>query len=145
MSKTILIVVLVVVALGAGAGIAFFLRPAGGGEAHAAEAAPPEKTERLVIEERTLNLSDPETSHYLKVSPVLVMSGPGDFKEKGEELKPVIMDALIDVVSRSTYVSLLTADGKRALKEQLLTAFNERIEESKWKVKEILFTDFVME
>ena len=156
MKKPVLIVIILVVAAGAGAGGMMFMQsksagaqPAGAADAKAEASGEAEKTHRIALEERTLNLSDAEEPHFLKIVPVLEVVGGSDaeeeVKEADKELAAPLMDALIDVVSRSSYNDLLTADGKKKLKTDLIAAFNRRLERHGMIVREVLFADFVME
>lgn len=143
MKGPLVVVVIVVLVAGAGVGGALFASKGGSGGASGAPAA--EVTRTIVLEERTLNLSDAEDSHFLKIAPVLEVVSETELSKDAAELQPVLMDTLIDVVSRSTYAGLLTADGKQDLKKQLATAFGERLAGRGVKVREVLFLDFVME
>jgi flagellar basal body-associated protein FliL len=157
MKKIILIVGIVLAALGAGAGGMLFMQaknagaqPAAAAET-AAEEAPPEKTHRIALEERTLNLADTEEAHFLKIVPILEVVGGEEgggeeaAKEAEKELSAPLMDALIEVVGRSSYTTLLTPDGKKKLKADLVAAFDKRLKPLKMSVHEVLFADFVME
>jgi flagellar basal body-associated protein FliL len=137
----IVIIVLLVVGVGLGAGGALFLKLPKGG--HAAEKEPP--THMLSLEERTINLADKGESHYLKLSLALEMMGKGSIEEFAEEKKPLLMDRMISVVSSYRYETLLVAEGKEKLKKDMVEALNKDLEKHGWTVKEVLFSDFVME
>lgn len=160
MSKIILIVLLVV-GIAAGAGVTFLVL--GNAKPTVVKKEEPPIFE-VPMEERTINLADPSGGRYLKLSTTLVVQGDphvlgaggggkkegghGEGKEAGgggNPLQAVMMDCLIETASRHRYITLLTPEGKKHLKEALIKEFNKRLEEKELEVKEILFTDFVME
>jgi flagellar basal body-associated protein FliL len=114
----------------------------------------------LQIKDRVINLSAKNGYQYAKVSLNIVFADPkGEFaKAKGEALKklqdtfvadnPAALAAFNDVVtsdvSQKSPQELATADGKEALRQQLVKDFNARLTGTS-KVLYIEFLDFVMQ
>jgi flagellar basal body-associated protein FliL len=154
MLRTIIIAVAVLV-VGVAGGMLLMRGPLaqalGKPAAAAAKPKPPEKLVLVELEERTLNLTDPSTQHFLKATLALELKGGGKkataeaAAEMAKEHKAKLMDAIITVASRYSYAQLLTARGKAQLKEELKTAFSDALAETDWKVNEVLYSDFVME
>lgn len=143
------LIVVVVLAVG-GAAFLFFAKPVFGG--------PKEEKKVLSVvplEERTINLADTNASHYLRLVLELEVVGPkalggegkgeGEKKSEPDKYKARLMDKLILTISAQRYRDLLTAEGKEHLKELLKKGFNEIYQPDKYEVKEVLFTDFIME
>jgi flagellar basal body-associated protein FliL len=154
-----LTIIFAIVALVAGAGITFFLMQKGA-KASEKPAEKPKVVSVIALEERTVNLADTKTAHYLRVVLELdvvgehavgeggASGGHGGEKEGGgggDKYKARLMDKLILTVGRQHFNVLLTTEGKEHLKEELKKAFNEVFKEEKVEVEEIFFTDFVME
>jgi flagellar basal body-associated protein FliL len=111
-----------------------------------------------LLDERTINLADTSATHYLRLVVELEVVGPealggggeggghgGGGKKEPDKYKARLMDKLILTISAQHYRDLLTVDGKEHLKEKLKEAFNEIYAPDKFTVKEVLYTDFVME
>lgn len=144
--KTVMTILIVLVAAVVGAGGTFFMLRGGvkNTAIKPAEAAePPAQT--LMLDERTVNLADTSESRYLRVTLALEVTGTGKAEELEKEHKPKLLDGLIEVASKHTFKSLLRAEGKQTLRQELLDAFNKALQKNGWKVKEVLYTDFVME
>jgi flagellar basal body-associated protein FliL len=145
MKKPVVLGLVLMAVAGAGVGGMLFAKSGGASAAThgepGAEAAA-ERTRRFQLEERTLNLADEDESHYLKIALVLQLAGPEPRKDAPDPM-PLLMDALIDQAGRSTYVQLLTPEGKQDLKKRLAEAFGERLAPA--QVRDVLFLDFVME
>ncbi|HOF87742.1 MAG TPA: flagellar basal body-associated FliL family protein [Armatimonadota bacterium] len=154
-----LMMVFVLVALAAGAG-ATFLMMHKGQKAHASAEAP--KIVSVVpLEERTVNLADANAAHYVRLVLELEVVGPvsleaakggghgghggGGASGGAEKYRARLMDRLIFTVGRQRYATLITVKGKEHLKTELIEAFNEVLKADELEVREVLFTDFVME
>lgn len=139
------VIIVLIVGLGAGAGGAFFMLKgsAAHGEVTQEKKKAPKVPPQLVeLEEKTVNLVD---SHYLKAAVSLELVGEGKAEEFMKEHKPVLLDCMLDIMSRQSYSQLLKPDGRKKLKAVLVEGLNKRLEESGWEVEDVLFTDFVME
>ena len=113
--------------------------------AKAANAPKPEKLVMVALEERTVNLSDASSSHYLKLTICLAVAGGKNTEAKIKEVHPRFFDDIIMVTTRYDFNLLLNPKGKERLKAELLAAFNRSLTGSDMTVRQVLFTDFVME
>jgi len=130
-------VVLLVVLL-AGAGIWFWA-------SRGAEAAPEEATKvrsTLHLETFVLNLADTDQRSYLRVG---IDLGLNREAKHGEELAPVaqVRDIILGVLAEAKVTDLMTATGKKSLKENLLHALQERVPQL--GVEEVYFTEFLIQ
>jgi len=145
-------------------GLSILLTACGGGSA-VAVAQPSvfpntQNLPMLQIKDRVINLNAKSGYQYAKLSLNVLFSDPkGDFgKAKGEPLKklqdtfvtdnPAAVAAFNDVlttdISQKTPQELATAEGKEALRGQLMKDFNGRLA-GQLKVLYVEFTDFVMQ
>jgi flagellar protein FliL len=151
----LIMVIVLVVALLAGGGAAgyFFLvkgKHAGGaeakkGEAKTEEAAKGESKEEGPIEALepfVVNLSDVESTRYLKVVMQLELNGP-ELKAEIEKKMPQIRDEIIMLLSSKSFDDLSTMPGKRSLKRAILDTVNKYL--STGKVTNVFFSDFVIQ
>lgn len=108
-----------------------------------------EKKEELVLyksdlESITLNvLSSKGVSKMMKLNFTLKYSDPL-YAPKIEENKTEIIDSVISLISSQNSESLLTNNGKNLLKEELLKEINKIFEKENIKIKQLLFTEFVI-
>lgn len=102
-------------------------------------------TQIITLDPITLNLADSGDGRYLRTTVALGVQGVGKVEEFGTKYKPKLMDTLIDVLTRRSYNELHSTEGKEAAKKMLTDTLNDRLRGSGWEVKEVLFTDFVME
>ncbi len=102
------------------------------------------------LEEFLVNLADTDESRYLKAVIVLEVAGEAPKAEGGEggaagggteEIKA--RDAIITAISRRTYSSMLSEEGKVSLKAEIKAALNHAIEDL--KVENVYFTSFAMQ
>ena len=124
---------------------------------------PPEETYLLQLAEFVVNLADQNRPHYLSASVGLIIAGP-HAEDIVEERKAQIRDAVIMAMTQHTHADLLSAEGKLSLKEDIRAAVEQALaqqdetspgEDGKaepdpsagqpFSVREVLFTDFVME
>ena len=99
----------------------------------------------------TVNLADNNEIRYLKANIVLEVTEEAAAAAKGKEggegkeagAPPPIRDAVIDVLSRHTFSELLKAEGRTALKEEIIKAVNERLKEG--KALDAYFNEFAMQ
>lgn len=98
------------------------------------------------LESFVVNLADPDQNAFLRVGIDLGLGKQlpeGKAPDKNSPLTPQIRDAVLTVLSSCRSDSLLAADGKIKLKEQLLQALHERAQEL--DVKEVYFTEFLVQ
>ena len=138
MSRIVIIILLVLAIGGSAIAIMRTYRPA---QAPVVEA----KTQSLKLDELTVNLADTREAHYLKAIIDLHITGAKPMDSFMTEWHSVVVDGTIEILSSHTYASLLSFEGKRALKRELRDYLSQRLKDSGWEVKDILFTEFVME
>jgi flagellar basal body-associated protein FliL len=142
-----MIIIIVVVAVVAGIGSSFvFSRSLGkGGGGKPAQAAEKLPVQVLSLDERTVNLADTQDPHFLRITIALELEGKGELEKAAEEFKPKLLDCLISIASKHTFNSLISTEGKEKLKKELHEGYTEKMKDTGWNVREVLFTDFVME
>jgi len=122
---------------------------AGGGAAYyflcyAKPSAPPVQTYQLDLPDLTLNLADEDRPHYLKTGVSLVILGAAP-EEILLERESQVRDAVIMVMTQHTYRELLSPEGKEALKNNVRIAVDAGLCEDGFQVRDVLFTEFVMD
>ena len=138
-----LIVGVLVVLLGGGGGGWFYLH-----HGKPAEAAPVEKSPEfaLHLETFTVNLADPEESHFLRITIDLGLEhAPKGAAEKGTGDFPTARarDAMLSVLAKGKADVLMTPEGKDQLKHDLLQALQESVPEA--AVRNVYFTEFLVQ
>jgi flagellar basal body-associated protein FliL len=95
----------------------------------------------LHLDTFVLNLSDPDQRSYLRVGIDLGLSR----EEKRGEVTPVaeVRDTILGVLAEGKVDVLLTAAGKTKLKQDLLTALQQRLPQL--GVEEVYFTEFLIQ
>lgn len=101
----------------------------------------------LHLEGFTVNLADPEETHFLRVTMDLGVDHlpPGTNEEKGTAAVPVgrVRDAILSVLTACKADQLLTADGKTQLKRNLVEVLQRQVPEL--GVREVYFTEFLVQ
>jgi flagellar basal body-associated protein FliL len=143
-SLPVMAVLVFLTILGGGGAAWFFAQRVNTGAASKPAAIPGQVVH---LEGFTVNLADPEESHFVRVTMDLElerMPSPRD-KEKPASGLPVarIRDAIIAVLAASKADVLLTPDGKIQLKKNLVNALNSKVPEM--SVREIYFTEFLVQ
>ena len=115
------------------------------GTAQAAEHAPGAERGIVLFQPFVVNLADPESSHFLRVTLQLIVR---DEKEAEHMLKtPVVLaqarSAILELLTLQTAGQLLTTDGKTALKKAIAERVSTAIDDV--KVLDVLFSDFVVQ
>jgi flagellar FliL protein len=99
------------------------------------------------LEGFTVNLSDPEETHFLRVTIDLGIDRlpPGTDKEKPGQAIPVarIRDSILSVLTVCKANELLTPEGKEQLKKNLLETLRKNVPEL--ALREIYFTEFLVQ
>jgi flagellar FliL protein len=151
--KKLIVLVLFLLFLGgsAGGGIYFwkFRTSAAAGDELAAEGdAKPEESEAEVkgivdLPPFIVNLADNESARYLRMTVSLGVAG----NEKSEKPDPVFStkarNAILAVISSKRSEEILTAEGKDALRKEILTAAQSVSKEP--HVAEIYITEFIVQ
>lgn len=98
----------------------------------------------LHLETFVINLVEPEEKAYLRVGIDLGLGRdvPGKDGPNTPSIAEV-RDTVIDVLAASHAQDLLTPEGKKKLKEQILTALQQRIPEL--GAQEVYFTEFLVQ
>ena len=145
----IIIIVVIVAALGAGG---FFAFKKFGKSVSADEGASKKKEEVasvLKLDPFVVNLADPGGMRYLRVEMSIGLSGEllGPDGKKDKSGDPVLMsqirDAIVQMLSAKHSEELLTAEGKKELREEInktVTPFFTTL-----KVTGVFFTDFMVQ
>jgi len=99
------------------------------------------------LEGFTVNLADPEETHFLRVTMDLGIDHlpDGADKEKAASGIPVarIRDSILSVLTVCKAEVLLTPDGKAELKKNLLAALNRSVPDL--DVRDVYFTEFLVQ
>ena len=117
--KIMLLSVLGILLLGGGGGAAWFL-----------------------LEPFLLNLADRNELRFLKVSIKLELDRPEEKTDFQKKL-PAIRDALLVLLSSKESQLLRTVNGKRRIREEIMTRVNGVM--SKGKIANVFFTDFIIQ
>ncbi len=146
--KMILLALVGILLLGGGGGAAWFFM---GGkdeksdtqEEHAkAEGGHEEPGPIMELEPFLLNLADNGELRFLKVSIKLELDRPEE-KTDFQNKTPAIRDALLVLLSSKESQLLRTVNGKRRVREEIMTRVNGVM--SKGKVANVFFTDFIIQ
>lgn len=101
----------------------------------------------IPLEGFTVNLADPEETHFLRVTISLGIDKlpEGVEKDKPTAAIPVarVRDAILGVLTASKANELLTPDGKVQLKKNVLIAVQRNVPEL--GVREVYFTEFLVQ
>ena len=107
------------------------------GEEHAEEAGPV-----MELEPFLLNLADRDDLRFLKVSIKVELDRPEE-KTDYQNKVPAIRDALLVLLSSKESQLLRTVNGKRRIREEIMTRVNGIM--SKGKISNVFFTDFIIQ
>jgi flagellar FliL protein len=99
----------------------------------------------LNLESFLVNLADKDESRYVKASFKLGLGGEKEAEELGKNsvFLAATRDAIISILTSKTSEELLTAEGKDALRKEILTKVNVLM--AKGKVQEVYIVDFVVQ
>jgi flagellar FliL protein len=143
--KFLLILGVLVLLLGGGGLAAFFTlrKPAG-------EAAAPKKEEKaptgiISFEPFVVNLADPGSPHFLRVSVRLIVATEEEAKKVDESQVQLmrLRSAIVELLSSETAEHLVTADGKNAVKKEIAERAAKIL--APIEVADVLFSDFVVQ
>jgi flagellar FliL protein len=147
--KNWLVIGLVAIIVAGGAGFGYYWWTHGD-TAKAAEGEEHEKKvpshERGIVkfEPFVVNLADPNTSRFLRVSIQLVVGSPEEAKKMAESAVVLMQarSAILELLTTQTSQVIVTPEGKTALRE----AIKEHLEHAgDVKVIDVLFSDFVVQ
>jgi flagellar FliL protein len=134
-------------ALGGGGGVWFFLQRAHTAEASRNIQATSAPKYLVHLDGFTVNLNDPEETHFLRVTMDLGVDRlpEGADREKGTTLLPVarIRDSILSVLTVCKADVLLTSEGKIQLKQNLVKVLNQNVPEV--GVRDVYFTEFLVQ
>jgi len=148
MKKMMVLGLMGVLLLGGGGGAAWFFMGGGKdeegkhaqktqGEEHAEEPGPV-----MELDPFLLNLADRDEIRFLKVSIKLELDRPEE-KTDFQNKVPAIRDALLVLLSSKESQLLRTVNGKRRIREEIMTRVNGVM--SKGKISNVFFTDFIIQ
>lgn len=147
-SPTGLLIGIVLLAIIGGGGSAWFVLQRG----RTTEASKPVEVSAapkylVHLEGFTVNLADPEETHFLRVTMDLGIDRlpEGAAKDKVSAALPVgrIRDAILSVLTVCKADALLTSEGKAELKKSLVDSLNHKVPEL--GVKDVYFTEFLVQ
>jgi flagellar protein FliL len=142
--KLIPLIVALVVLGGAGGGFWFWRQSAATAAGHEPVPEKEKPAAVLALEPFLVNLADPQASRFLRVTVRLVVEDEAfahEF-EKEEVPKARVRSAILELLTTQTSDTLVTAEGKTALKEAIAKRSSEVL---KLEVTDVLFTDFVVQ
>ena len=149
--KLILIIFVILILIGGG-GAAYFLflkpKPAENPAQQTTESSVAPKTAGnsqkigplYSFETFIVNLADPGGTRYLKISMQVELDSE-KLNNEMEMRKPQIRDIVLTVLSSKTYAEVSTAQGKLALKQEIIRRINLVL--ATGAVRNVYFTDFV--
>jgi len=146
--KMILIIIAGILLLGGGGGAAWYFmggteeKPAEHDEHAKAETGHEEPGPVMELEPFLLNLADREELRFLKVSIKLELDRAEEKTDYQNKI-PAIRDALLVLLSSKESQILRTVNGKRRVREEIMTRVNGVM--SKGKVANVYFTDFIIQ
>ena len=149
-SSNLIFLVVGIVLLAGGMGAGWFLFAHNKTTQAAAEK--PEKPEpefTLHLDGFTVNLNDPDESHFLRCTMDLGLAHEpkGASGKEGETNAglpiPRIRDTILSVLTAAKANELLTTEGKENLKQNLLAALQQRVPEI--EAKDVYFTEFLVQ
>ena len=146
--KMMLIMIAGVLLLGGGGGAAWYFmggqkeNSAEHDEQAQAEAGHEESGPVMELEPFLLNLADREDLRFLKVSIKLELDRPEEKTDYQNKI-PAIRDALLVLLSSKESQLLRTVNGKRRIREEIMTRVNGVM--NKGKVANVYFTDFIIQ
>ena len=140
--KTLMLAVAVVIALAGGGGAYWMYFAAPGASA---AAPPPKPPAVLPLEPFVVNLADGGGRRFIRLTLGLVIEGEEHVKAFAENaiLRNRVRSALIELLAQQTAETLVTPDGKAALKKRVAGVVMAQAEHL--KVSDVLFTEFIVQ
>jgi flagellar FliL protein len=146
--KMIMLIMVGILLLGGGGGAAWYFmggkdeKPDAHEEQAKADGAHEEPGPIMELEPFLLNLADRDELRFLKVSIKLELDRPEE-KTDFQNKVPAIRDALLVLLSSKESQILRTVNGKRRVREEIMTRVNGVM--SKGKIANVFFTDFIIQ
>lgn len=142
-SKTLLIIIAAAtIVLGAGGFVGYKLLASKGGEGDSHKQADSEKTSIVALDPFVLNLAD--RGRYLKVTIQIELTDE-KLQEVIQSKTPQLRDTIITLVSSKSLNSISSPEGKFQLKDEILFRVNQIMGMEKDAIKNLYFTEFVMQ
>ncbi len=142
-NKTLIIIIAVVcIVLGAGGFVGFTMLGGEKGEEEAKKEEVPVKTSIISLDPFVLNLSD--RGRYLKVTIQFEVTEE-NLQEAVTSKTPQLRDTIITLVSSKSLSSISSPEGKFQLKDELLFRANQIMGMEKDVIKNLYFSEFVMQ
>jgi flagellar FliL protein len=142
-NKTLIIIIAAAcIVLGAGGFVGFKLLASKGGEEEPKKVEVAEKTSIISLDPFVLNLAD--RGRYLKVT-IQFEIADNSFQEALTRKTPQIRDTIITLVSSKSLNSISSPEGKFQLKDELLFRANQIMGLDKDVIKNLYFSEFVMQ
>jgi flagellar protein FliL len=137
----IIVAVLVVVGGGGGAYWKFFAKSAD----PVVETKPSVPPAMVNFDPFVVNLADPWTPRFLRVTLGLVVEGAGPAKEFTENavVRQQVRSDLLELLSQQQASQLVTPEGKAALKKTVIERASHDAQEL--KITDVLFTEFIVQ
>ncbi len=89
-----------------------------------------------------VNLGEPDSARYLKVK-IDIESTSNKPDEEYQQRLPQLRDSIITVLSSKRYQDVYDSEGKKKLKEEIISRLNQSV--NHFKVKAVYFTEFVVQ
>ena len=139
----VIVAVLIVAGGGGGAYWKFFASP--GDPAVAEEKASAEPPAMINFDPFVVNLSDPGTPRFLRVTLGLIVDGEEHAKEFSENavVRTKVRSSLLELLSQQQATLLMTPEGKAALKKAIIEHATHNAEHL--EVHDVLFTEFIVQ
>ena len=142
-NKTLIIIIVAAcIVLGAGGFVGFKLLASKGGEEEAKKEEVVVKTSIISLDPFVLNLSD--RGRYLKVTIQFEVTDE-TLQEAVTVKTPQLRDTIITLVSSKSLSSISSPEGKFQLKDELLFRANQIMGMEKDVIKNLYFSEFVMQ
>lgn len=149
--RRLVLVLIIVLALGAGAGGTYWWTrqpvalAAGANGEPTADTTPAETSRSLLpLDTFTVNLADPGTARFLRVTVQLVLSGTNTAAEVQHDTLATtrIRSAVLELLTTQRSTTLVTPEGKTALKQDIAARVSSTVNH---EVSDVLFSDFVVQ
>jgi len=151
--KLLIIIGAVVIAIAVGAGATFFMlhgssKEAGSKEGKSEKSEKSEKGEKgealniCTLDPFIVNIYDGQELRYLKLKLEIELSS-AEVKNELTARQAELRDAVLTILTTKTMQDIQFLQGKNQLKQEIMTAVTKML--SPGKVKQIFFTDFVVQ
>lgn len=144
--KTLFIAIAALVVLGGGGGAYWKFFRSAPPEAAAEETKEPEEPPAIVnFDPFVVNLSDPGTPRFLRVTLALVVNGEEQAKEFEEDavVRMKVRSALLEMLSQQKASVLITPEGRTELQKHIVELAGHNAEEL--KITDVLFSEFIVQ